>query len=94
MTNQLIKNETKVFYTVKIKEGLYVKRSEFFGPDTIKDLKVTTDREESYVYDNQKTAMKVALYAEGKIIKHTRTQVITEITEEIEVIKEEMNNGK
>ncbi|KNE19689.1 hypothetical protein KM914_14385 [Virgibacillus pantothenticus] len=92
MANNLIKNKTKVFYTVKVKEGMFVRRAEFAGGRVI-DLNVTDQESESYKYENKETAIKIALYTNGKIIKHSRTEVITEITEEIHVIKEDVNNG-
>jgi len=76
-----------VFYTVKIKDGLFIKKIEFYGGEV--NLVIVTDKEiNAYVFHNQDTAKKATLYVGGTIIKHTETTVITDVTEEIQVVRE------
>lgn len=87
MTNNLINNETTVHYTVSVNENVIVKRAEFYSGEVGK-VEVSQRKEDAYKYKEKETAKKIAFYVGGKVIKHTRTIVVTEVTEEID-IKEE-----
>ena len=87
MANNLIKNETNVFYTVRVKNGLFVKVADFYYGKV--EVVVVTDNEKDIKnFSDKNSAVKVAAYVGGTIIKHTRTTVVTEIAEEIPVVEE------
>lgn len=94
MANNLIKNETEVFYTVEVNENLVVAKVELYH-GKIESAVVRRKKEQpnGRTFTNDETAQKVAIYVGGKVIQHTRTEVITEVTEEAVFIhKEEINN--
>lgn len=84
MENNLIKNETEVYYTVLSKEGVTVSDS-YFSRGELKDVQITRESSKAKKYPNKEVAQKVAAYIDGKIIKHTRTEIITEVTEELKL---------
>lgn len=82
MANNLIKNETNVFYTVEISEGVKVRKCEFYSGQ-VRRVEVTRKEDEFEKFPNEDYSKKVATYIGGSVTKHTRTEVITEVTEEI-----------
>lgn len=82
MSNNLIENKSEVFFTVRVKDGLFVKVAEMYGGD-VRDVNVSSKEGNSYKFPNRDIAKKVALYVDGIVIKHTRTRVVTEVTEEV-----------
>lgn len=90
MANNLIKNETNVFYTVQVNEGLYIQANRSDGIAAITPS-VTNNKERAHHFNVDSLAKEAALYTKGKLIKHTQTTVVTEITEEIEIeVKEQL----
>lgn len=87
MENNLIENKTDVFYTVKSTGVTAVCESDFYG-GKVDRVEVTQAAHKVKKFPNKETAQKVAAYIGGKIIKHTRTSVITEVTEEIKFEEE------
>lgn len=85
MSNKLIENTTKVFWTVELQGDLYVKNYSAYR-DGIEKVEIVKDERDAYTFNNSETAVKVAKYANGKAIKHTRTTIVTEVTEEVEVV--------
>lgn len=81
MANKLIKNETKVFYTVRIKDGLFVRHAEMYR-GRLESTKATRVEADAEVFNNDLIASEVASYVDGTVTKHTRTTVVTEITED------------
>lgn len=84
MTNSLLKNETEFFYTVQASENTVVSRSEFYGAK-LREVQVSRNFNEAFRYPNKDVANEVAVYVDGAVIKHTRTTVVTEVTEEIKI---------
>ncbi|MFJ7950749.1 hypothetical protein ACIQZG_04375 [Lysinibacillus sp. NPDC096418] len=82
MANNLIENETKVFYTVRIKDGLFVKHAEMYR-GRIESTKTTREEDSAEVFANELIASEVASYVDGTVTKHTRTTIVTEITEDV-----------
>lgn len=83
MANNLIKNETNVFYTVKTNEGLVVSEARIYG-GRVENVQVSRSDQDASRYNSKKTAQEISQYIEGQLIRHTRTEVITETTEKIE----------
>lgn len=84
MTNSLLKNETEIFYTVQASENTVVSRSEFYG-GKLKEVQVSQEANKAVKYPNKDIGKEVAAYVDGVLIKHTRTTVVTEVTEEIKI---------
>lgn len=85
MGNNLIENTTKVFWTVELQGDLYVKYYSAYHGE-IEKVEIVKDEKDAYTFNNSEMAVKVAKYANGKAVKHTRTTIVTEVTEEVEVI--------
>lgn len=85
MANNLIENTTNVFWTVELQGELYVKDYSIYG-GKIEKVDIVRGEKDACTFNNSEMAVKVAYFANGKVIKHTRTKVITEVTEEFEVI--------
>jgi len=85
MANKLVKNETNIYYTITVNDESYLRNVEFYSGRVDKvDLRPVTGYSiEPWKAPNQEAALKVARAIGGKITKHTRTEVITEVTEEI-----------
>lgn len=82
MGNNLIENKTNVFYTVELSEGVGVRESHFSGGEVYK-VDITREDSHFHEYPNLNQPLRVAEYVGGKVIKHTRTTVVTEVTEEV-----------
>lgn len=82
MANKLIKNVTDIFYTVKINDSVSVFAAEFYGGE-VRVVHVSRSESKVQKFRDIKQAEKVAWYIGGYITKHTRTEVITEVTEEL-----------
>lgn len=91
MANNLIKSETNVFYTIKVNDEVFVSSASFYGGN-VNMVEVTRTKNNVYQTSDKKTAQKVANYIEGKLVKHIRTEVITETTEEIKL--EDANDAR
>lgn len=87
MANNLIKNKTHVFYTVQASENTVVSHSDFMS-GKVRHVSVSREIDDANKYTDKETAVKVAKFAEGKLIKHTRTEIITEVTEQIKLVEE------
>ena len=87
MGNNLIKNDSRVFYTVQASQTTVVSSSDFRN-NTLRGVGLSRESSDAYQYPNKEVASRVAAFAEGKLIKHTQTEVITEVTEEIKFEEE------
>ncbi|MGE7932153.1 hypothetical protein [Viridibacillus arvi] len=87
MTNSLIKNESSIFYTVKVSDEVFVSSASFYGGN-VGNVEVTRTNNKIHKISDKKTARKVAVYIGGKLVKHIRTEVITETTEELKLEEE------
>lgn len=88
MEDKLVNNSAEVFYSVEIKEGLFVELSNI-GGGIVRDVSVTTVQSQAMRYMDIEAAKLVAKYVKGKIIKHVRTNIVTETREIIDIVKEE-----
>lgn len=83
----ILKNANDVYYTVRLNEVLVVSTVEFqWGSiEGVGVVKIDPDRpsENVWITSDITTAQQVADYAQGKVMKHTRTTLITETVEEV-----------
>jgi hypothetical protein len=92
MNNKLIENKTGVFYTVRVKKGLYVESADIRNTRVI-SVSIANKSVDATCYENNEVAKIIAEYTGGKVIKHMRTTVITEVTTEEPIeIEEEFYN--
>lgn len=87
MENNLIENKTTVFYTIKSTGTTAVCEADFYG-GKVDRVEVTQTAHKVKKFTSKETAQKIAMYIDGTLIKHTRTEIITEVTEELKLEEE------
>lgn len=87
MEGNLIENDVYVYYTVEVKEGLYVEYVNICSNEII-SVMITQDKRDRYHYTNLENAKAIAKYVKGKVIEHTRTTITTETTRELPLEEE------
>lgn len=82
MENKIIKNKVTEYYRVKVGEELYV--SSFRENSRAEITSVNLSKDNYDDYNNVAISEKIADFVGGKVVKHRRTEIITEIIEEVE----------
>jgi len=81
---KLLRNDTVIYYTVRVKDGLYVTHTDIYNGN-VTAVRVQEVEEEAYKFINEKGAKQAARYVEGTVTKHTETEIVTVISEDIPV---------
>ncbi|GLC89366.1 hypothetical protein [Lysinibacillus piscis] len=89
MTNNLIKNETNIYYTVQFNNEVVISKVNWDYQGQVFHVQASRKKDDAHMFQHEDDARKVANYVRGKLIEHTRTEVITEITKVLEVSKDE-----
>lgn len=88
MKNELIRNDTDVYYTVQVKDGLLVTSADFIRHGNIVNgamVRAISNAREANRFASLEKAAAVAHYVGGTVTKHTMTEVVTVVSEDIRI---------